>query len=238
MIALICGQKGGTGKSTLATALAVLRQQAGRDVLLVDCDPQGTSLEWAELRAEELDDESRRIPCHALKGKNIHTELKSLRGRYDDIVIDAGGRDSAEMRSAMLAADVLVTPARPSQADAWTLETMDQLVETAQSFNPDLRAHIVFNLVSPNPLMSEHFEAKGFAQGFEHLSLLTLEVDGKNGPVEVPLVVCDRVAHRKAFLEGLAASELEAKDPKGQKAIDNAVGEIKALYKEVFGEAV
>ena len=39
MIILIGGEKGGTGKTTIATNLAALRAMAGRDVLLVDTDP-------------------------------------------------------------------------------------------------------------------------------------------------------------------------------------------------------
>ena len=40
MIVLVGGEKGGTGKTTIATNLAALRAMAGRDVLLVDTDPK------------------------------------------------------------------------------------------------------------------------------------------------------------------------------------------------------
>ena len=44
MIVLIGGEKGGTGKTTIATSLA------GRDVLLIDTDPQGSANYWAQSR--------------------------------------------------------------------------------------------------------------------------------------------------------------------------------------------
>ena len=53
MIVLIGGEKGGTGKTTLATNLAQMRAARGRDVLLVDTDKQESASAWASLRAEE-----------------------------------------------------------------------------------------------------------------------------------------------------------------------------------------
>ena len=52
MIVLIGGEKGGTGKTTIATNLAALRAMAGRDVLLVDTDPQGSASYWTTSRDE------------------------------------------------------------------------------------------------------------------------------------------------------------------------------------------
>ncbi len=212
MIVLFCGQKGGTGKSTLATAMAAMRKNAGSDVLLVDCDPQGTTSEWAALRDEVASD--KHIPCVSMKGATVHKDLADLAARYDDLVVDAGGRDSAEMRSAMLVADVIVTPIRPAQPDAWTLATMDELIAKAHTLNPEMRNMVVINLANPNPRVSEGDEATEFAAHFENLTLAAA-------------VLRDRVAHRRAFSEGLCAAEVARKDAK-------AAAELTALYTEVF----
>ena len=44
---VFAGQKGGTGKTTLAVATAAELMARGRKVLLVDSDPQGTTRTWA-----------------------------------------------------------------------------------------------------------------------------------------------------------------------------------------------
>ena len=49
MIITVGGIKGGSGKSTVATNLAVLRARAGRDVLLVDADGQETASDFTAL---------------------------------------------------------------------------------------------------------------------------------------------------------------------------------------------
>ena len=53
MILLLGGEKGGTGKTTIATNLAALRAAAGYDVLLIDTDRQGTAAAWCQVRAED-----------------------------------------------------------------------------------------------------------------------------------------------------------------------------------------
>ena len=61
-IALI-GQKGGSGKTTIATALAVRAALDGKSVALIDLDPQGTATKWAELRGQ---DTPAIVSCHCL----------------------------------------------------------------------------------------------------------------------------------------------------------------------------
>ena len=47
----LVSQKGGAGKTTLAIHLAVLAQEKGRSVVLVDCDPQRSATKWWQRRA-------------------------------------------------------------------------------------------------------------------------------------------------------------------------------------------
>ena len=214
MILLIGGEKGGTGKTTLATNLSALRSASGRDVLLVDTDRQGSASFWGAVRDEA--DGLASVPCVQLFGKGVARQLADLAGRYDDIVVDAGGRDSVELRSAMVAAERLYVPVQASQFDVWTLEQMDELVEQAQAINPDLKAGVVINRASTHPRVREAEEAKALVADFEHLDYTYV-------------VVRDRIAYRRAASEGLAVHEAEEPDAK-------AVGEMAAWYEAVFGE--
>ena len=213
MIVLIGGEKGGTGKSTIATALAALRAMKGRDVLLVDTDIQGSASYWAAVRDEA--DITPRVASIQKFGRGLQAELKDLAGRYDDVIIDAGGRDSQELRAAMLVAECLFCPITPGQFDVWTLDRMDKLVEMAHGFNPDLVAKVLVNRASPIPTVHEAAEAQEIIGEFEHLTLS-------------PVILRDRIAHRRAVRAGKCVAELSPVDPK-------ATGELNQLFAEVFG---
>jgi len=104
MILLLGGEKGGTGKSTLATNLAVWLAHKGRDVILVDTDCQRTSSHFVD-RRNELGTLPR-IHC-AEKYGNVFDTVKDLATRYEYVLVDAGGRDSEELRTAMVVAHKL-----------------------------------------------------------------------------------------------------------------------------------
>ncbi|MGJ0484391.1 MAG: AAA family ATPase [Methylomicrobium sp.] len=214
MIVLIGGEKGGTGKTTLATNLAAMRALAGRDVLLIDTDPQGSANYWAQSRDEEKI--APRVACVQKFGKGITAEVKDLATRYDDIIIDAGGRDSVELRSAMVVAEKVYIPIQPSQFDIWTLGQMDELVETARGFNPGLQARVIISRSSTNPSVRESDQAgQLLVADFPSLDL-------------ADVTIRDRIAYRKAAKDGMAVVELSPKDPK-------AAEEMETFYKEVYG---
>ena len=92
MIVTVGATKGGVGKSTLAINLTILRAAKGRDVLLVDGDEQGTAATFTELRTELLGEAG--YTAIALRGAAVRTQVRQLAGKYDDIIIDVGGRDT------------------------------------------------------------------------------------------------------------------------------------------------
>ena len=214
MIILIGGEKGGTGKTTIATNLAAMRALAGRDVLLIDTDPQGSANYWAQSRDEE--NITPRVACVQKFGKGLPKEVQDLAHRYQDIIIDAGGRDSVELRSALVVTERLFVPIQPSQFDIWTLNQMEELVETAKAFNPDLIAKVLISRSSTNPSVHESDDTGKLLDDFDNLDLSDTTIR-------------DRIAYRKAAKDGLAVIELKPKDPK-------AVKEMEELYKEVFGD--
>lgn len=213
MITLIFGQKGGTGKTTLATTLAAMRAQAGRDVLLVDTDLQASAAYWAAVRADKS---LPRVACVQCFGKTLAAEVLDLANRYDDVIVDAGGRDSIEMRYALSVAERAISPVAPSQLDLWTVDAAADLVRQAQAINPDLRASLV---LARAPTAWQSRDADDAA---------ALLADYRTVLDLAPVVIKDRIAYRRAAAGGACVFE--------QAGDKHAQAEARALYAVVFGE--
>ena len=121
MIITVGGIKGGSGKSTVATNLVVLRSLEGRDVLLVDADTQTTSSDFSLQRNNKTNGNAG-FTCIKLAGQAVRTETLRLADKYQDIIIDTGGRDTTSQRAALTVSDVLLAPFQPSSFDLWSLE--------------------------------------------------------------------------------------------------------------------
>jgi chromosome partitioning protein len=86
MIYLIGSYKGGSGKTTTATNLAVFLWRQNKRVLLIDGDEQKTLSYWYQSRAESIDVLG--LDQRQLVGAKLRTELPALAAQYDDVVID------------------------------------------------------------------------------------------------------------------------------------------------------
>lgn len=212
MIILIGGEKGGTGKTTVATNLAAMRVIKGHDVLLVDTDKQGSASAWSDMR--DTRNIEIRVPNIQKFGSNLASDIRDFKSRYEDVIIDAGGRDSVELRAAMTIADIMYIPVQASQFDIWTLSIMNDLIYQAKGFNPTLAPLILINRAPTNPVVNEVTESKSVFDGFENLKLSSS-------------ILKERISYRKAARSGLAIIELDKLDSK-------SILEITNLYNEVF----
>jgi chromosome partitioning protein len=140
-IIALAGQKGGSGKTTTALAIAAEWHARGCRVLLVDADPQGSTRTWGDLAAEA----GHSAPTIVAMGAGLHRpdQLPALAQNYDFTVIDCPPRHGTVLRSALMVADLALLPCGPSAVDAWALgETLDLIAE-ARSLRPELKAAVV-----------------------------------------------------------------------------------------------
>jgi chromosome partitioning protein len=143
MIVALLNQKGGVGKTTLALHLAGAWARQGCRVTVIDADPQGSALDWSEQRAKE--GAPRLFGVLGLARDTLHREAPEIARSVDHVVIDGPPRIAGLMRSALLAADLVLVPAQPSPFDGWASGEMLALIREARIFRPELVARFVLN---------------------------------------------------------------------------------------------
>lgn len=215
MIIMIGSQKGGCGKSTLAVNVAgYLAIERGADVLLVDADAQTSISRWAQDRQDNAVITSMGSINSVQACGDIRATLRDLGKRYDHVVVDVAGRDSKELRSGMLAADVLISPARPSQYDLDTLPHLVEVFTNSKMYNEGLRGFLVLNLCPTNPVIKEAQDARTYLVDFPEFRL-------------AGSLIHDRKAYRDSVSDGRTV--LEWRDKK-------AANEIRSLMNEILAD--
>ena len=211
MILTIGNTKGGVGKTTLAVNLAIARAVDGRDVLLVDGDEQRTALTFTELRTDQLG--SPGYTAVALDGSAIRTQVRQLAPKYDDVVIDVGGRNTGSLRAALTVSDVVLIPMQPRSFDLWAVDQMAELVDEARELNAGLRAVLVINAADP--------------QGSDNQDTAAALRDTP-GMTVLPLTIGRRKAFPNAAAVGRAV--IEQNRDKDAKAVAELAALVQSLY--------
>lgn len=134
----ILNQKGGAGKTTIATHLARAAQLAGRETILVDSDPQGSARDWAAVSEDN--------PLATI-GIDRPTHARDVSKLAADFVVIDGAPQAAELAvSATKAADLVLIPVQPSPYDLWAAsELVDLVRQRIELTDGKLRAAFVIS---------------------------------------------------------------------------------------------
>jgi chromosome partitioning protein len=209
VIIALLNQKGGVGKTTLATHLAGEFTRSGESVVVIDADPQGSALDWSQRRSQT--GLPRLFGVVGLARETLHLEAPEIARSVDHVVIDGPPRVTALARSALLAADLVLIPVQPSPYDVWASSEMVALVNEALVFRPTLRAAFVVNRRVTRTTIGR--EAR-VALSEQRIGTLAAEV-------------FQRIVFAESVAAGRLAFELDPDSP--------AAREIAALAAEVLG---
>lgn len=128
MIVAILNEKGGVGKTTLATNLARAYQRQGKTLLLVDSDPQGSLRDWLAAAGEHSD-----YPAMVAMDKPaMIKDLKSIARQHDLVIVDGCPKSMGMIAATVTVADVVLIPVQPSGFDLWAANSVVDMVKQRQ----------------------------------------------------------------------------------------------------------
>ena len=215
MIISIVNEKGGSGKSTLAINLATEFKRINKDIILIDADPQRSIEHFLNFRDEKLE-----LPFNSLSklGETLAKEVKNLQEKYEIVIIYTGGRDSKEMRQALIISSIVIIPIVPSALDISVFEKMINIIEEAKIINESLIPLIVISRASPNPFLN-----KKISQLKEYLVKKNLKdfILSQN-------IIFEREAFRNTIFNGKGITEIDG-DNKAKKDFLNFFEELNIL---------
>jgi len=171
MIITIGSNKGGTGKTTTATNIAVSLSLNKKEVCLVDADFQRSASRWNQDRNDALIKPSITL---IEKHDNVSHTIEDLSKKFDYVIVDVAGRNSREMITSLSVSDILIAPHQASQLDLDTLEELNSQLIKIKDLNPNLKSYILHTMANTNPTVkkNERKEFEEYLLNFPNLNLL------------------------------------------------------------------
>lgn len=203
VIAMV-GNKGGAGKTTLTINVAAMLSH-DHDVIILDADPQQSSLQWRDIADTHPD-------LEVIEAReDIQGVLNKVKGRYRYCLIDCPPSvHSIQMQQALRLADLALVPVQPSPLDIWATVHIEQEIDLSRQDNPELNALLVINQLEPRTKLSQIMR-----RAMQELSLPAAET-----------AIRRRAAYRNSFLEGRTALDMGSKGAAAVEEIQNLINEM------------
>jgi chromosome partitioning protein len=203
-IITIAQQKGGSGKTTIAAHLAVAYSQYGKNLAIIDIDPQQTLTMWHNIRCEKLSQALNKLNFVTGSGWRVSNEIARLKNHHDIIIIDSQPHADTEAKAAIRESDLVIIPIQPSPADLWASKAT---ITLAEKENKNIA--ILLNRMTNNSKLAKEIMA--------------------NIPYLLDSTLGNRVAFASCLLEGKTVSET---DPSGiaAKEINSLIRELNTKF--------
>ena len=155
-IIAVSNQKGGAGKSTVTTNLAVELAHRGFEVLVIDSDAeQQSAMVWSARREQVNENEELPfVQVTHLPAKNLRN-VHRLRDKYEYILIDGGARITEEAHAAVAVADFLLVPVKTSELDIESTIQFLKIVSSGMKRNDSLKVSIMINGINEKTVLGQ-----------------------------------------------------------------------------------
>lgn len=190
-IIALMNEKGGTGKSTIASNLATALHRRGKRVVLVDSDPQGTARDWRAASPENAD----LPPVVALDRPQMLSAIPALAADY--VVIDTPAKAETMAAGVIRMAHMALVVIQPSGADIWASAATVKLIRSKLDVGGNIDAAFLVNRVKAGTKLAK------------------LVIDGDWNEYQLDQLTAtigDRTAYAQALTDGASVYDLANSD--------------------------
>ena len=214
MIISAINLKGGSGKTTLSTNLAIyLATPKNKKILLIDTDKQGSSVKWF---AEREVNQNKISVIELSDHRALQKQINEFQKLYDHIIIDGSPAIDVMATVSIALSDLVLIPVNPSPYDIWSTEIMIERIKQTKEVKKNLKAYFIINRFSTRTNLSSETE-----EALKEFNLPILKTK-----------LCHRVAYPDSALSGL--SVIEWSDQKARGEIEGLGKEIEKILKQIW----
>lgn len=202
----VLNEKGGTGKSTVATNLATALHRQGKRVVLLDCDPQGTARDWRDASPEGAD-----LPpvLGVDRPQMLASSLNGINAEF--AIIDSPAKAESMSAAIVRVSHVALLVIQPSGADLWASGAAVKLIEAKRDMGGEINAAFLVNRTSGATKLSRLVKG-GEWNTYEGIDKLEASIG-------------NRAVFATAMTDGL--SVMDYPDPKAKEEIQVIIQELK-----------
>ena len=208
--------KGGVGKTTIATNLAIIFRYNKNKTLLIDTNNQSSTKIFRSIRIK-----NKNYPLFSsiqILRPTIHKDIKNLTS-FDIVIIDTEGKNSKTLRSSIIASDIIIVPTSQSPYDLWSSIQTFKILREAKEIRPELKIYGLINMIKSNTKNKKE-------------SIQIINNIRKNYNIKfLNTNLRERASYKNSIFKGLSITEYKPKDRKATKEIILLYQEINSILK-------
>ena len=211
--------------AVFAANLAASRAKEGRKVLLIEANLHMHLLLWTLRRYRR--EATLNFPVLPLIDGGLYRALQEHRSSFPDIVINVGATNSSVLRTALIAAGVLIILIERPHMELKNQEALRKIADAVKLFNPLVQTYLLAAGAPKSISVQDYATAVNLAEKFPGGSVLAPPMSGSDNALQAfrrGLTVFEDVGDDEAGMRGMFRLFQQLSNGTAGKSLANQIG--------------